>query len=133
MLTATRTRILLADDHPALLAETARLLGQEHDVVGTVTAAMQFTDQEAAVFWPLYDQYRAEIQPQGDAVLKLVKDYAQLYPDIPDDRAKVMLKDLAKFEKERVDIRSSYLKKIGKVLSPAKTLRFAQVDSGIRS
>jgi hypothetical protein len=90
---------------------------------------MQFTDQEAAVFWPLYDQYRAEIQPQGDAVLKLVKDYAQLYPDIPDDRAKVMLKDLAKFEKERVDIRSSYLKKIGKVLSPAKTLRFAQVDS----
>jgi DNA-binding NarL/FixJ family response regulator len=36
MLTATQTRILLADDHPALLAETARLLGQAHDVVGTV-------------------------------------------------------------------------------------------------
>ena len=36
MLTATKTRILLADDHAALLAETARLLGQEHDVVGTV-------------------------------------------------------------------------------------------------
>ena len=28
-----------------------------------------------------------------------------------------------------MDTRNSYLKKIGKVLSPAKTLRFAQVDS----
>jgi DNA-binding NarL/FixJ family response regulator len=36
MPTATKTRILLADDHPALLAETARLLGEDHDLVGTV-------------------------------------------------------------------------------------------------
>ena len=36
MRTATQTRILLADDHPALLAETAHLLGQNHDVVGAV-------------------------------------------------------------------------------------------------
>jgi len=41
MLTATKTRILLADDHPALLAETARLLGQEHDVVGTVADGLE--------------------------------------------------------------------------------------------
>jgi inorganic triphosphatase YgiF len=99
------------------------------DRQATVAGAMQFTEQEAAAFWPLYEQYRAKMQPQGDAVLKLVKDYGQLYPNVPDNRAKVMLKDLAKFEKERVEIRSSYLKKIGKVLSPAKTLRFAQVDS----
>jgi hypothetical protein len=99
------------------------------DRKATVAGAMQFTEQEAAAFWPLYDQYRAKMQPQGDAVLTLVKDYGQLYPNVPDDRAKVMLKDLAKFEKERVEIRSSFLKKIGKVLSPAKTLRFAQVDS----
>ena len=32
---------------------------------------------------------------QGDALLNLVKEYARLYPDVPDDRAKVMLKDLA--------------------------------------
>lgn len=99
------------------------------DRKATVTEAMQFTEQEARAFWPLYDQYRAEMQAQGDAVLKLVKDYAQLYPNVPDDRAKVMLKDLAKFEKERVEIRNSHLKKIGKALPPAKTLRFAQVDS----
>lgn len=38
---ATRTRILLADDHPALLAETARLLAQDHNVVGTVADGLE--------------------------------------------------------------------------------------------
>ena len=66
---------------------------------------------------------------QGDAVLKLVKEYGQSYPNIPDDRARVMLKDLANLEQQRVKTRSAYLKKMEKVLSPAKTLRFAQVDS----
>ena len=41
MPTATKTRILLADDHPALLAETARLLGREHEVVGTVADGLE--------------------------------------------------------------------------------------------
>ncbi len=41
MLTATLTQILLADDHPALLAETARLLGQGHEVVGTVADGLE--------------------------------------------------------------------------------------------
>jgi DNA-binding NarL/FixJ family response regulator len=30
-------RILMADDHPATLAQTARLVGEQHEVVGTVT------------------------------------------------------------------------------------------------
>jgi DNA-binding NarL/FixJ family response regulator len=41
MTTAIKTRILLADDHPTLLAETSRLLGQEHDVVGAVTNGLE--------------------------------------------------------------------------------------------
>jgi len=95
----------------------------------TVAEAMQFSASEAKAFWPLYEQYRAEMDKSGAAVLKLVKEYAQLYPDVPDERAKVMLKDLAKLEQQLVATRNSYLKKIGKVVSPAKTLRFAQVES----
>jgi len=32
-----RRRIVLADDHAAMLARSARLLGEQHEVVGTVT------------------------------------------------------------------------------------------------
>ena len=99
------------------------------DRKATVAEAMQFTEQEGKAFWPLYEQYRAEMDKSGDALLKLIKEYAQLYPDVPDDRAKVMLKELGDLQKQRVETRNSYLKKIEKVLSPAKTLRFAQVES----
>jgi DNA-binding NarL/FixJ family response regulator len=30
-------RILIADDHAAMLAQTARLVGEQHQIVGTVT------------------------------------------------------------------------------------------------
>lgn len=99
------------------------------DRKATVAGAMQFTEQEGKAFWPLYERYRAEMDKSGDALLKLVKEYAQLYPDVPDDRAKVMLKELGNLEKQRVETRNSYLKKIKEVILPAKTLRFAQVES----
>jgi len=99
------------------------------DRKATVAEAMQFTEDEGKAFWPLYEQYRTEMQPHGDALLKLVKDYAQLYPNVPDDRAKAMLKELGAREKKRVETRNWYLKKIEKVMSPAKTLRFAQVET----
>jgi hypothetical protein len=99
------------------------------DRKATVAAALQLTEQEGKAFWPLYDKYRAETDQLGDALLKLIKDYAQLYPDVPDDRATVMLKELGDLEKQLVETRTSYLQKIEKVVSPAKTLRFAQVET----
>jgi DNA-binding NarL/FixJ family response regulator len=41
MLIASKARILLADDHPALLAHVARLLGQHHEVVGSVSSGLE--------------------------------------------------------------------------------------------
>jgi Cu/Ag efflux protein CusF len=99
------------------------------DRKATVAKAMQFTEQEGKAFWPLYEKYRADMDKSGDALLKLIKEYAQLYPNVPDDRAKVMLKDLGDLEKQQVETRNSYFKKIAKVISPAKTLRFAQVET----
>jgi DNA-binding NarL/FixJ family response regulator len=44
MTTATKARILLADDHPALLAETAVLLGRVHEVVGAVANGLELLE-----------------------------------------------------------------------------------------
>lgn len=40
----TKPRILLADDHPALLAETARLLRQDHEVIGTAANGLELLE-----------------------------------------------------------------------------------------
>ncbi len=47
MTALVQTRILLADDHPALLAETAHLLSQQHQVVGAVADGVALLEAAA--------------------------------------------------------------------------------------
>ncbi len=62
-------------------------------------------------------------------MIKLVLEYAKLYPEIPEDRAKQLLKDYTNLQQKRVDKRTASLKKFVKVLPAAKALRFAQVET----
>ncbi len=94
-----------------------------------VAEAMQLTDSESAAFWPLYHQYRAEQEKLGDSIVKLVLEYADVYPNVPEARAKQMLKNYMALEKQFTAKRAAYLKKFAKILPAAKTLRLAQVEN----
>jgi hypothetical protein len=65
----------------------------------------------------------------GTGLLDLVQSYATFYPDVPQEVATKMLKDLTRLEDQQAETRAKYLKKISKVLPAAKTLRFAQVEN----
>ena len=101
----------------------------EADRHAVVTEALQLTDTDAEAFWPLYHQYRAAMDKHGDALAKLVLEYADLYPEVPEARAKEMLKQLTGLEQKLADTRASYLKKVAKALPATKALRFAQVEN----
>src|SRR5258705_4812860 len=94
-----------------------------------VVAAMQLTDSEAKDFWPLYREYRSAMDQISDERIKLVLDYAKLYPDIPDDQAKEMLDTYTSLEQRQVEQRTVYLKKFSKVLPAVKALRLAHVET----
>ncbi len=90
---------------------------------------LNLTEAEGKAFWPLYRDYRVEIEKANDAVVILVLEYADLHPNVSEDRAKEMLKKYSALEKRLVDLRAKHLKKIGKVLPATKTLRFAQLEN----
>ena len=94
-----------------------------------IAEGMNLTDGESNGFWPIYRDYRAEMDRIGDGRVKLVLEYADLYPDVPEDRAKAMLKQYSALEAKAVAVRNKYLKKFGKVLPAAKVLRFAQLEN----
>jgi hypothetical protein len=94
-----------------------------------VAQNMQLSETESPAFWPLYHQYRAEMDKAGDDLLKLVEDYARVYPAVSEPQAKKMLKDLRDLEQKHAATRATWLKKIGQVLPATKTLRFAQLES----
>jgi hypothetical protein len=110
------------------LIEVARSVVKA-DRQAAVAAAMELTDAESRNFWPLYREYRFEMDKVTDGLMKLVLEYGKLYPAVSDVRAKQMLKDYTSFQQKQVDKRASYFKKFSKVLPMAKALRFAQLET----
>ena len=94
-----------------------------------VMDALQLNADETAAFMPLYEAYRRDIDNLGDDLVKLVLEYADYYPDVPADRAQRLLKQYTAIEKKLAGKRAWYFKRAGKLLPPAKALRWAQVEN----
>ena len=99
------------------------------DRTALVAEAMQLSEEEGKAFWPLYREYQVNLDKANDGLVKLVLEFVDLYPDVPEERAAQMLKAYSVFEKNRVDIRMDYLKKFAKTLTTVKALRLAQVEN----
>jgi hypothetical protein len=126
LLTVDRGRAATQTDEDAI-AVTRSVIKADRETL--ITQALQLTEAESQAFWPLYHQYRAEMDKVGDGLVSLVKDYAGSYPEVSEDLAKQMLKDLTGLEKKQLATRMRYLKKFGKVLPAPKNFRFAQVEN----
>jgi hypothetical protein len=94
-----------------------------------VAANLQLTDAEAAAFWPLYDQYQAQLNAVQDRAAKIIQDYTKAFPNIPDDEALRLAKDWLAAEADRVKIRQDYLDQFAKVLPGRKVVRFYQIEN----
>jgi hypothetical protein len=93
-----------------------------------VKANMLLTNSEATRFWPVYDEYRAEMTKIGDRRIKLITDYAANRNSMSEDEAHRLLKEALDVDKERIELKESYVKKFNKELSARTTARFFQID-----
>jgi len=91
--------------------------------------SMQLSESESAAFWPLYRSYRADMEKLGDGLLKLVLEYADVYPNVPEDRAQQLLRDYTALEEKLAQKRARYLKRAAKSLPASKVLRWAQLEN----
>jgi hypothetical protein len=129
--------VLIALCLPAQAGETDNLT----DAIETVRAiyktdrqaflaeTLQLTEPESKAFWPQYGKYRAEMDKLGDRLVKLVLEYADVYPNVPEDRAKRMLKEYTALEGKMASTRACYFKRAAKSISGAKALRWAQLEN----
>lgn len=90
---------------------------------------MQLTEKESEAFWPIYRNYRAEMETRTDRIVELVLEYADVYPDVPEKKASEFLNQYLKVESQLLSVKRKYFKKLQKVLPPSKVFRFAQLDN----
>ncbi len=93
-----------------------------------IAANLQLTDKEAEKFWPLYDQYTAELVKINDAKYGAIKDYAASYATLTDDQALDLTRKPLEVDGAVAQLRLRYIPIFGKVLSGKKTALFFQLD-----
>jgi hypothetical protein len=99
--------------------------------VAIVTAAMPFTEAQAGAFWPVYRQYELELTALWDQRLALIKDYAQSYQAMTDEKAKQLAEGALRLEDEQVKLRRKYHDRMSTAVGPVLAARFLQVENQI--
>ncbi len=98
-----------------------------------VAKNMNLAEKEAKGFWPLYDKYQKELVALNDRALKNIDDYAADFDKMTDEIAKKIIKDYLAIEKDRVDLKESYLPQFAKVLPYKKLMRYYQIENKIQA
>ena len=89
---------------------------------------LSLTEAEATKFWPVYDQYAAEMAKQNDEFYTLIKNYAANQKTLTDAEAATMIKRWADLQVGLSQTRQKYIPLVEKVISPRKAALFFQID-----
>ncbi len=98
-----------------------------------VAENMQLTESEAKAFWPVYNQYQDELFLLRSRTVKLIKDYADAYEKMNNERAKKLMDEYITIETLGPKLRQTYLPKFRKVLPEVKVARYYQIENKIRA
>ena len=83
---------------------------------------MTLTDAEATKFWPVYDQYSAEMTKIGDQKYALIKEYAQNFGSLTDVQAQSLTNRSLALDEAIAQLRIKYVPIINKVLPGRRQL-----------
>ena len=94
-----------------------------------VASNLTLADDEAAKFWPLYDEYQKKLTGVNDRMVDLIKDYTTHFSELTDEHALKLAEQYLGVEEDRVKVRREYLPQFGKVLPGRKVARFFQIEN----
>jgi hypothetical protein len=93
-----------------------------------IAANVSLTETEATKFWPVYDQYVAEMTKHNDDFFAVIKDYAANQKTITDAQATSMIKRWVEIQIARDQTRQKYIPLFEKVIPGRKVALFFQID-----
>jgi len=112
------------DDQIALARQSAHT-DRKVILMGNVN----FTSSESAEFWPAWKQYRAAMAANGDRRLALIKDFAEHYEGMTDQKADELMTDHFSIAMQNVVIMQNFAKTIDKFLPAQKVMRVIQIEN----
>lgn len=94
----------------------------------TIAGAMRFTDEEAAKYWPIYDQYRLSTKALQLRRLGLLQTLSQNTVGMDNETASALIKSSLAIEADSTKLKEAYFKQVGSVVSGARYVRLFQIE-----
>lgn len=119
---------VISDQDLALLRKDLR--SQKKQVLAQ---NLTLSDAEATKFWPIYDQYVAELTKINDKKYATIQAYADRYGTLSDEEAQTLIRNWLDVDIAAAQLRAKYLPIVSKAIGGRKGATFAQIDRRIAS
>jgi len=97
-----------------------------------ITDVMEFTEDQSEVFWPIYREYEFELDKLSDKRISNIKDFANNYDMLTDEKAKQLIDNAFDFQEDRLDLNKKYHKKFAEALGPIAAAKYMQLEYEIQ-
>ncbi len=94
-----------------------------------VAENLQLTEQESAVFWPVYRSFHSERDKLVDRRIKLLLEFRDNFDGLSEEQAKKIMDDHLALQDELLKLRKKWVKNFRGVLSEKTTLRYFQIEN----
>jgi hypothetical protein len=98
---------------------------QKVQIIGVM---MQFSPDQASMFWPIYKEYDVSLSKLGDQRLAIIKEYAANYDSMTDAKADDLIERSIALETDRNALLKQTYEQVKNKLGAKEAARFLQVE-----
>jgi len=96
-----------------------------------IAEVMQLSDAESSLFWPVYNEFEEKYYKLNSEYYTLIQEFASNFENMSAEKSTEILLKANKSHLDKAKLEKAYIKKMTKVLSPQKALRFFQASNKI--
>lgn len=98
-----------------------------------VAAGMELSAPEEAPFWRVYRDYETDVSRVGDGRFALLKEFAESYQAMTDEKAAELMQRAFALDRERVQLKERYFPRFAEATSARTAARFFQIEGQIEA
>jgi hypothetical protein len=119
--------------HITIFPATADLLDDKRVMMQTkridaVKTFLELEPREEVAFWPLYEEFRADLSKANDRLAELIRSYAGNSEHLSDQQAEQLLNEFLLVKEETIQLHYQYLGRFRQVLPGRKIVRLFQIE-----
>ena len=98
-----------------------------------IAAGLELSDRESTPFWRVYRDYEADVARISDGRFALLREYAESYKGMSDEKAAELMQRAFALDGERVRLKERYFARFAAATSSRTAARFFQIEGQVEA